>query len=91
MASITRIEASIQTLPATEFFSLLGWMTERRFEILSSGNFEVPELEAELLKSLDSPRLAVDDGLFDDVRASSQTLSGPLLFREKRGSMKFNV
>jgi len=91
MASITQIEAAIQTLPANEFFSLPGWMAEWHLEILSSGNFEVPELETELLKSLDSPRLAVDARLFDDVRALSQNLSGSLLFREERCSMKFNV
>jgi hypothetical protein len=69
MASIAQIEASIQTLPAKEFFTLLGWMSEHHLKILSSDDFEALELETELLKSLDSPRHVVDDGLFDDIRA----------------------
>lgn len=73
MPSIAQIEESIETLPAADFFSLLGWMAERHLAVLASGEFEAPELEAELLKSLDSPRHAVDATFFDSVRATSKS------------------
>jgi hypothetical protein len=69
MPAISQIEASIQALPAQDFFALLGWMTERHLEVLSSGEFEAPELEAALLQSLESPRHPVDDQLFAGIRA----------------------
>ena len=71
MRSVAQIKESIQSLPAAEFFSLLDWMTERHLAAFASGEFEVPELEAELLKSLDSPRHAVDESLFDGIRAAA--------------------
>ena len=71
MPSVAQIEESIETLPAAEFFSLLGWMAERHLTVLASGEFEAPELEAELLKSLDSPRHAVDESFFDGIRAGA--------------------
>ena len=71
MPSIAQIEESIETLPAADFFSLLGWMAERHLAVLASGEFEAPELEAELLRSLDSPRHAVDEAFFDSIRAEA--------------------
>ena len=71
MPSVAQIEKSIETLPAAELFSLLGWMAERHLAVLASGEFEAPELEAELLKSLDSPRHAVDESFFDAIRTSA--------------------
>ena len=60
MSAIEEIEESIQTLPAVQFFSLLEWMTERHLKMLSSEGFESPELEAEILKSLEGSRHVVD-------------------------------
>jgi hypothetical protein len=68
MSGISQIEAAIQSLPADDFFTLLGWMSDRHLEVLSNGEFESPELEAALLKSLDGPRHPVDDTLFADIR-----------------------
>ena len=70
MPAISRIEESIQALPAQEFFTLLGWLAERHLEVLSSDQFEAPEMEAALLKSLDGARHPVDDALFASIRAS---------------------
>jgi hypothetical protein len=75
MPTIAQIEASIQTLPAGDFFALLGWMTERHLEVLASGDFEAPELEAALLKAIDSPRHLVNDALFDDIRVMAAQAS----------------
>lgn len=69
MSAIADIESSIQTLPQRDFFTLLGWMTERHLQVLSSAEFESPELEDALLRSLDSPRHPVNDALFEDIRA----------------------
>ena len=69
--TIAQIEESIQTLSPGEFFALFGWMTERHLEILRSDEFEAPELEAELLKALDSPRRVVEAKLFEDIRAEA--------------------
>jgi hypothetical protein len=73
MPSIAQIEESIQSLPATEFYTLLDWMTEQHLKVLSAGAFEAPELEAELLKSLDSPRHPLDDAMFGEIRAMAKT------------------
>ncbi len=73
MANVVEIEESIQTLQDDQFFSLMGWMTERHLEILSSGGFETQELEMELLKSLNSPRHPIGQELFDSVRAMART------------------
>ena len=72
MSAVAQIEASIQSLPAHEFFTLLGWMAERHLAVLSSGEFESAELEAALLKSIDSPRHPVTDSLFDGIRAQAR-------------------
>lgn len=69
MPAISEIEASIEALPTREFFTLLGWIAERHLEILAADAFESPELEAAMLKSLDSPRLIVDEALLADIRA----------------------
>ncbi|MES2597128.1 MAG: hypothetical protein V4662_17410 [Verrucomicrobiota bacterium] len=69
MSALEQIEASIQTLPAQDFFALAGWMTERHLQVLTETDFETPELEAALLKSLDSPRREVNEALFADIRA----------------------
>ena len=71
MSVIEEIEDSIQTLPAGEFFSLLEWMTERHLEMLSAGGFESPELEAEILKSMDGPRYVVDSKFLDEIRGEA--------------------
>ena len=71
MPTVAQIETSIQNLPTGELFALLGWMSERHSEVLSSGDFEAPELEAALLKAIDSPRHLVNDALFEDIRALS--------------------
>jgi hypothetical protein len=75
VATVTQIEESIQTLPAKDFFDLLGWMTERHLEVLASDEFEAPELEAELLKALESPRHVINDNLFDEIRAIAANAS----------------
>lgn len=69
MSVLQEIEASIQTLPVQDFFALADWMTERHLQVLAETEFETPELEAELLKSLDSPRYEVNQTLFADIRA----------------------
>lgn len=75
MSTITQIEESIETLPASEFFTLLGWMTDQHLKVLTSDGFEAPELEASLLQSIDSPRHPVNDALFDDIRALANQAS----------------
>jgi hypothetical protein len=69
MPAISEIEASIRALPPREFFRLLGWIAERHLGILASDEFESPELETQMLASLDSPRYAVGDALLADIRA----------------------
>ena len=72
MSTIAQIEASIETLPAQDFLTLLGWMEERHLKVLTSAEFEVPELEAAMLKALDGPRHPVNDALFDGIRAAAR-------------------
>ena len=72
MTTIPQIEATIETLPAQDFFTLLGWMADRHLAVLSSAEFEAPELEAAMLAALDSPRHSVDDAFFDGIRAAAR-------------------
>ena len=75
MSTIAQIEASIETLPKQDFLNLLGWMADQHLRVLSSADFEAPELEQALLKSIDSPRHPVNDELFAGIRtAARQTL-----------------
>ena len=76
MSTVAQIESSIQRLPADDFFTLLGWMTERHLEVLTSGDFEAPELEASMLSAIDSPRHTLNDNFLDGVRALSAKANG---------------
>lgn len=42
MDALEQIEASIQTLPAQDFFALAGWMTEKYLQVLTETDFEPP-------------------------------------------------
>jgi hypothetical protein len=70
MTTVAQIEDSIRTLPPERFLELFGWMSERHLEVLREQNdgYESPELEAELLKALHSPRLPVTDELYEGIR-----------------------
>ena len=70
MTTVAQIEDSIRTLPPEGFLELLGWMSERHLEVLREQNdgYESPELEAELLKALESPRLPITDELYEGIR-----------------------
>jgi hypothetical protein len=72
MTAVAQIEDSIRTLPPESFLELLGWMSERHLEVLREQNdgHESPELEAELLKALDSPRYPLDEAFLDSIRKS---------------------
>ena len=70
MSATKKIEAAIETLPAQEIFDLLEWITDRHLKVLSATEFESPELEEELLKSLDSPRYVLSDELLSVVRSA---------------------
>ena len=72
MTTVAQIEDSIRTLPPERFLELFGWMNERHLEVLREQNdgYESPELEAELLKALDSPRYPLDEAFLDSIRKS---------------------
>ena len=70
MSTVAKLEASIQNLPAEEFFELAEWMTHRHLEILKDDGFESPELEAAMLKGLEGPRYKVEPALYDRIRES---------------------
>lgn len=70
MTTVAQLEDSIRTLPPERFLELLSWMSERHLEVLREQNegYESPELEAEMLKALDSPRLPITDELYEGIR-----------------------
>lgn len=72
MMTVAQIEDSIRTLPPEGFLELLGWMSERHLELLREQNdgYESPELEAEMLKALDSPRYPLDEAFLNSIRKS---------------------
>lgn len=71
MTTVAQIEDSIRALPLPKFLELLEWMDERHLDILKSEDrYESPELEAEMLKALDSPRRALNDELLDSIRSN---------------------
>jgi len=75
MNTVAQLEASIQRLPAGDFFTLLDWMAERHLEVLATGDFEAPELETALLAAIDSPRHKLNDPLLEGVRALSARIN----------------
>ena len=72
MSTIAQIEASIETLPTQDFFALLGWMADQHLKVLSSAEFESPELEEAMLRAIESPRHPVNDELFTDIRTAAR-------------------
>lgn len=68
MTTIAEIEDSIRALPADSFRELLDWMNERQLEILEEDGYESPELEAAMLKALDSPRQPINEALYEGIR-----------------------
>jgi|GEM_PF-1039067 len=70
MTTVAQIEDSIRALPTQSFLELLGWMSERHLEVLreENGGYESPELEAEMLKALDTPSQPITEELYDGVR-----------------------
>ena len=76
MQTITQLEDSIRTLPAGEFFQLLDWMCDKHLEVISRDGFESCELEAEILKALESPRVKVDDAFFEGMKQRANAAAG---------------
>ncbi len=72
MSTITQIEASIETLPKQDFFVLLGWMADQHLTVLSSAEFELPELEKAMLQALNSPRHPVNDEFIASIRTGAR-------------------
>ena len=68
MTTIAQIEDSIRTLPASDFYQLLDWMNERQLELPQEVGYESPELEAAMLKALDSPRQPIDEAFYESIR-----------------------
>lgn len=75
MNTVAQLEASIQRLPAEDFFTLLDWMAERHLEVLATGDYEAPELETALLAAIDSPRHTLNAPFLDGVRALSAKMN----------------
>jgi len=68
MTTVAQIEDAIAALPADSFMELLGWMERRQVEVLGEDGYESPELEAAMLKALDSPRQPINEELYEGIR-----------------------
>lgn len=68
MTTVAQIEDAIRELPADSFMELLDWMERRQDEVLGEDGYESPELEAAMLKALDSPRQPINDELYEGIR-----------------------
>jgi hypothetical protein len=68
MMTVAQIEDSIRDLPASSFLELLDWMNERQFELVDEDGYESPELEAAMLKALDSPRQPINEAFYEGIR-----------------------
>ncbi|MDI1311257.1 hypothetical protein [Prosthecobacter sp.] len=68
MTTVAQIEDSIRALPASSFCELLDWMERRHDEVLQEQGYEPPELEAAMLKALDSPRQPINEALYEGIR-----------------------
>lgn len=73
MSALAELESSIKTLPARDFLELAAWMTDQHLKLLASDEFESPELEEALLRSMDAPRHPVNEALYDHVRTAART------------------
>jgi len=72
MTTVAQIEDAIRELPADSFMELMDWMERRQDEVLGEDGYESPELEAAMLKALDSPRYPLDEAFLDSVRNRSR-------------------
>ena len=68
MTTVAQIENAISALPADSFMELLDWMERRHDEVLGEDGYESPELEAAMLKALDSPRQPINEELYEGIR-----------------------
>ena len=68
MTTVAQIEDAISALPADSFMELLDWMERRHDEVLGEDGYESPELEAAMLKALDSPRQPINEELYEGIR-----------------------
>jgi len=68
MTTVAQIEDAIAALPADSFMELLDWMERRHDEVLGEDGYESPELEAAMLKALDSPRQPINEELYEGIR-----------------------
>lgn len=75
MQTIAQLEDSIRMLPAGDFFNLLGWMCDKHLEVISTDGFESPELEAEMLKALDSPHVEGDDAFYQELKSRLKSVA----------------
>lgn len=68
MTTVAQIEDAISELPADSFMELLDWMERRHDEVVGEDAYESPELEAAMLKALDSPRQPINEELYEGIR-----------------------
>ncbi|WP_395747145.1 hypothetical protein [Prosthecobacter sp.] len=68
MTTLAQIEDSIRALPVDSFMELFEWMNERHDEVVREDGYESPELEAVMLKALDSPRQPINEELYEGIR-----------------------
>ncbi len=68
MTTVAQIEDAISALPADSFMELMNWMERRNDEVLGEDGYESPELEAAMLKALDSPRQPINEALYEGIR-----------------------
>jgi len=68
MTTVAQIEDAIAALPADSFMELLDWMERRHDEVLGEDGYESQELEAAMLKALDSPRQPINEELYEGIR-----------------------
>lgn len=69
MSTVTELEHEILTLPDQDFHSLLAWMKKQHLDRLAASGYEAPELEAAILRGLDSPGKEWNDQARARVRA----------------------
>jgi hypothetical protein len=68
MSTILQLESEIQTLPDTEFHSLLAWMETQHLTRLASDGFEAMELEAALLEGGGGAHREWNEDLLDEIK-----------------------
>ena len=77
MSTMIQLEREIQTLPDSDFQTLLAWMEEQNLGRLAADGYESPQLEAAILSGVEGPHHEWNDELRARIRNGWESGNAP--------------